>query len=304
MTELPDKVKAWLEGEGYPLEFATANAFERSGFETRQGMYLSMPRTNAFREIDVVASRMAQNEEVTCRVSIVVECKWSRDKPWVVFTSRLGRSSWQEKVAYVVSSPLGAAALWNLMRDDRLRQLRFFEPSRRIGFSGRQAFSDKQDLFYSTVQGIVSAAISYARTELAVPQTNKNARGGAHVVFPLVVLDAPLFECYFEDGNLKVDAVESVQVQWRGSDVVSGPVIVDIVTAEALANYVDMIASHADALLYALRSSAERVIKALNTGMRSELEVLPDQFAHVPVPTVLRPVFGLPPLDTSVSGTA
>ena len=104
MSELPEKVKAWLSGEGYPLEFATANTFERADFETRQGMYLSMPKTNAFREIDVVASRVVQNDQVSCRVSIVVECKWSRDKPWVVFTSRLGRSSWQEKVAYGVSS--------------------------------------------------------------------------------------------------------------------------------------------------------------------------------------------------------
>jgi hypothetical protein len=38
MSELPEKVKAWLTGEGYPLEFATANAFDRADFETRQGI--------------------------------------------------------------------------------------------------------------------------------------------------------------------------------------------------------------------------------------------------------------------------
>jgi hypothetical protein len=263
-----------------------------------------MPKTNAFREINVLASRVVQNEYVSSRVSIVVECKWSRDKPWVIFTSRLGRSSWQEKVAYGVSSPLGAAALWNLMHDDLLRQLRFFEASRRVGFSGRQVFSDKHDLFYATIQGIVSAAISYARADQTVPQTNKNARGGAHVVFPLVVVDAPLFEAYFEGGDVKVEAVESIQVQWRGSDVVSAPVIVEIVTAAALPGYIDMIANHAEGLLYKLTSSAEGVIKALNTGMRSELQVQPDRFPHVPVPPVLRPVFGIPPQRTSVPDTA
>src|ERR1700687_1334235 len=101
--DLPAKVRAWLDEEGYPLEFATAATFRRHGFAVRQGMYIR--EKGDAREIDVAASRNAKRNGLR-RVYHVVECKWSKDKPWVVFTGPGGMAA-SACITQTISSLLG-----------------------------------------------------------------------------------------------------------------------------------------------------------------------------------------------------
>ncbi len=87
---LHDKLREWLNSEGYPLEFATANTFRRCGFATRQGSYVRDQESENPREIDVTASIHASDGDSLIRIYHVIECKWSQDKPWIVFTSDHG----------------------------------------------------------------------------------------------------------------------------------------------------------------------------------------------------------------------
>src|SRR5262249_37421913 len=52
-----------------------------------QSMYYKDPTTSEAREIDVVATADERGLSRLVRYSIVIECKSSKDKPWVMFTS-------------------------------------------------------------------------------------------------------------------------------------------------------------------------------------------------------------------------
>ena len=81
---LDEKVAAWLQKEGYPLEFDTARAFQRAGFTVLQSEYTEPRPDRPRREVDVVAHISQRNEQLL-RAEHVIECKWSGDKPWVFF---------------------------------------------------------------------------------------------------------------------------------------------------------------------------------------------------------------------------
>src|SRR4051794_35033755 len=84
---LATKVDEWLRHEGYPLEYITAATFHQMGFGIWQGVYVRSSSDENPREIDVIGLYDSSDEDVLLRVEYVIECKWSRDKPWVVFTS-------------------------------------------------------------------------------------------------------------------------------------------------------------------------------------------------------------------------
>lgn len=83
--DLQASVQEWLEAQGYPLEMRTAAAFRLAGFRAVQGVYYQDPETDAWREIDVVAD--IPEVYRSARIVFVAECKSSRDKPWLLFTS-------------------------------------------------------------------------------------------------------------------------------------------------------------------------------------------------------------------------
>jgi len=78
------RLQEWLEKEGYPLEFRAAAAFRRAGFNVVRGWYVDGEPGGKRREIDLLAMDRAPGCQIG--VDVVVECKWSGDKPWVVFS--------------------------------------------------------------------------------------------------------------------------------------------------------------------------------------------------------------------------
>ncbi len=83
---LVEKVRGWLETQGYPLELTTARKFRRNGAEVQVGQFYTDPDTGEAREIDVIATfRATHNAGLGPRSSFVVECKRSVHQPWVMF---------------------------------------------------------------------------------------------------------------------------------------------------------------------------------------------------------------------------
>src|SRR4051812_46473888 len=104
---LDSRVADWLDTQGYPLEMRVARAFRASRFRVIQSEYYSDPETKASREIDVIASVDARNEDFLFRLTFVVECKMSRDKPWVLFTGTSRGLADPARVAQRASNGLG-----------------------------------------------------------------------------------------------------------------------------------------------------------------------------------------------------
>jgi len=137
---LEERLREWLDEEGYPLEFSTAHVFRTAGFSVRQGTYVRSEDSETPREVDVTASVDCSDSESLIRVYHVIECKWSQDKPWVVFTDRRGMGP-AACVTQTISTLLGSAMLWKDAGLESLHKLDLFATPTRSGFNGRQAFS-------------------------------------------------------------------------------------------------------------------------------------------------------------------
>jgi hypothetical protein len=181
-----------------PLEFQTSNIFLEQGFDAKQGHYTIDDRGGQAREIDVVGDidmRLGGNEFF--RASQVIECKWSRDKPWVVFTSERSIMAERACIAQTIGSPLGRAAMYCAASSPNLYSMETFKHPLRGGFAGRRAFEkqsdDRQDQFYKAMQGIANAAIIEARTHNDASLAKAGVPDFGLIVFPVIVLDGTLF---------------------------------------------------------------------------------------------------------------
>jgi hypothetical protein len=218
---LTDKVKDWLQQQGYPLEFRTSFSFQSAGFDVFQGLYVRESKTNVVREIDVLARVRGQVDKFYFDVSIIAECKWSRDKPWVVFTAPRTRMAPSACIAQSISSTLCDTAMYCLAANKYLHAFELFSSRERNGFGGRRVFSNdgEQDHFYSTVQSIVSKALNFVAEADEDRRPNKAPDSGS-VVFPLIVLEGELFEAFFSQDTKEVcvNPVDLVRLHWRGAE--------------------------------------------------------------------------------------
>lgn len=288
MAKLHDHVNDWLAKQGFPLEFRTARALNAQGLRSFQGRYIRDPRTQQPREVDVLASLHLDATDVLCRITVVVECKWSREHPWILFIGDESASR-EERVLQTTASAFGDGVLWHLTTDKTFQQYTERRRPARVAFSGRKAHGEKRekDQFYDAVQGVVGAAVAIATAEDPPPgHVVTDSPMIAHIVYPLVVVDAPLFHAFLDGDDLKTEQIQQGTVLWRGHEKRQVPVPVDIVTAAALDTYVKSLSVHCREVAAYIQNPARVVRHALLTGNRSELVKRSPSF--VPVPRILQ----------------
>jgi hypothetical protein len=269
------RVREWLEHEGYPLEFQVARKFRDAGFVVRQGTYVKEPGLEAPREIDVIAFRDGHLERYLLRVSYVVECKWSKDKPWVVFTSHHGMAT-SACVAQSIASDLGSAILWKDAGVKYLQDLDLFETPVRSGFNGRQALSkDGNDRFYNAIRSVVSAA-----KNVVDEYDDPNRKSGqlpkiATVAFPVIIVQGDLYEAFLdpEDNDLQLKRTPHVRCHWRGSKEWPLHATVDIVTFDHLDKFLETRSSQVETLLRIMEMSLKEIVQCVKSNSIESLQI-------------------------------
>jgi hypothetical protein len=263
MTEdkdtLTGKVDKWINTEGYPLEYFTANTFQKAGFSVSQGDY-SHDGDSGPREIDVLAWSSGRTEEQRLiRLFNVVECKWTRNKPWVVFTSPNARRKSSEIIAQTLGSRGGAAAIWAHAGNPELGGLELFQSSGSAGFGGRQALSDGQDKFYSSLRSITAATL--ATVNSYNPQIAYDFPDACVLAFPVIVIDGDLFEAHYaaDTDALHLEPREHTRCHWRGSGYSPFPVTIEIVTKTGLPDFASRRAAEFAVLEQALRPTFDQL---------------------------------------------
>jgi hypothetical protein len=218
--QLVAKIRDWLLHQGYPLEFRVAAAFQNAGMRTSQGFYVREKHSNSIRELDVIANLKSRSERCFISVNTLVECKWSGDKPWIVFTTPRTKLAPSACIAQTIGSHFGEAMMHCLAADKRLHGFQTFSSCERNGFGGRRAFSNEgdQDHFYSAVQSIVSKSLAYVRDDDDTLKSNKLPMSAA-IAFPMIVIEGELFETYLDAGkqDLLINPVNSIRLHWRGA---------------------------------------------------------------------------------------
>lgn len=288
--DLGSRVREWLDSEGYPTEFRTASVFRRFGFRVRQGYYVRDDRSEAVREIDVLATASSPSREHLIRAEHVVECKWSRDKPWVIFTSSDAQMAPPACVAQTIGSALGSTILWAIAGDESLHNMDLFSTPTRPGFGGRQAFSRGNDHFYSAMASVTTLASLVVGAYDPPSRKKGELPTSAVVAFPLIVVEGQLFEAYYDvdQADVRVEPVKRLRCHWRGAPSWRLHATVDIVSLGDLDAFAASRAEEVSQLLNKMEKPREQVAKCFEEHSLEPLTVLGGARGVVGVPNLLR----------------
>jgi hypothetical protein len=261
--ELKDKVLEWLSGQGFPLEMKVARHFGASDFDVIQSDYYSDPKTGVSREIDVHAYKQNEIGKLFLRLSALVECKAGASKPWIVFTSDTIQLADRARVTQRSASALGHYWLRQVSLNDKLAQLSIFQIPSRPGYGVTSAFSDRVDVPYTALM----AAAGAADAEREKIDHYESSSGFAVVQFPIVITEAPLFECFLaEDGGLELNEIDQSVIVWRNPVYRMPHCMVHLVQVSAMASFVDRIKNDFEVLLTTTKDETNAAFKAFRNA--------------------------------------
>lgn len=289
-TSLPDKILEWLNKQGYPTEFQVANICDRHGFRVLQGYHVRNENSDVPREIDVLAQTDDIANDYLIRVCHVIECKWSKDKPWVVLTSRHGQLASPACVAQTIGSLLGWTILWTIAGDPDLHTLDIFSTPDRPGFSGRQVFSQGNDLFYSAMQSVVDVSMLLMARYDEPPRRVGTLPRNAVIAFPTIVVDGQIFEAFFDEASqtMRVEPRQRVRVHWRGARSWRLHATIDVVSLDHLDDFLKTRAQDVTIVLDKLKTKRNELAKCFDEKSLDGLKLRSGPAGISGIPSLLR----------------
>lgn len=198
--DLKTKIAKWLETQGYPLEMKVASALSQQGFFVNQSAYYTDPETNTTREIDVIASM--RDDIGFFEVTFVIECKSTREKPWVLFTSD-NHVDGNRLLRYAIKSPKTLKMLVGKYTQnmESVLGLKWFTKENRLAYGAATAFSSGEDPAYKGIMGALKASMGLCNEQSSVEPLR--------FVFPVVILEGRLFESYLnKNGKDEINEID------------------------------------------------------------------------------------------------
>jgi hypothetical protein len=221
-TTLESTVKAWLEKHGYPLEVRVARAFRAAhplqeflGFEeaVRQSKSYIDNETEKVREADVVAtwwnpiryeidqSRTNPRAADWLGIILVIECKRSA-VPWIALTSDpVPQIAWRNKLlrSLPIESYDESRLPWEV--DQRADTAPLLNWQRQLVHAvvSMSKEDSRRSQPYDAIRQVMSAAQGIVKEVGGagdLPSTS-----WVDLVVPVIVTDAPLFECWLDQDD-------------------------------------------------------------------------------------------------------
>ncbi|MFQ5965502.1 MAG: hypothetical protein ACE5KZ_14595, partial [Candidatus Scalinduaceae bacterium] len=138
--DLKKKIKKWLLDQGYPLEMRVAASLRKIGFDVIQSRYFFDPEDAKLREIDVIASYPDFTGFID--ISFIIECKVSKEKPWLLFSSQQTLEGFNRLFAYCINSSSARKALIEKDKDtDIVSELPWMKKEGRTAYGATQTFT-------------------------------------------------------------------------------------------------------------------------------------------------------------------
>ena len=253
MTEQKDikkEIDKWLKSQGYPLEMKVASELRNAGFNVHLSHYYSDPENETIREIDVVAT---YPEYTGCLdISFVIECKVSKKNPWLLFSTAHTLEGFNRLFAFCINSDSARGAL--VGKDvETFIKLPWMKKKGRTAYGITQAFTSGEDMTFKATTSVLTAAIARKR------KLNKQSWKPFVFVFPIIIVDSALFECYLNDsGKVVIESLQDIDLffPWRiGEDIGT---CIHIFTFDRLSAFI----SEAKSVAEALSSLLELDVKA------------------------------------------
>jgi len=247
--DLTARVHTWIKKTGLPLELETAVALANAGFDTHHSFVYEDPESKSGREIDVVGRTTDRIGLV--EVHIATECK-SSDKPWVVLARRpyLPRATF---LALGISDPytLESIPIQSLSQGRLGAHLKGMDSG---GYALKQAFSENVDAAYAATMSALKAAAVLAQP---TGPTRRLA-----FAFPVLVVDAPIFECTTNpNGGIELEEVMFSEFMFTAMIPERTRAIVRIVHREAVSGLATYLFELADILKQELKYKVDEFLE-------------------------------------------
>ena len=253
---LSQRLREWLEKSGYPLEMETASALRGAGFDITPSYIYTDQETGKGREIDVLAT--THDRIGLLHVAFLIECK-SSSHPWIIFKSKDSESSYSPLSALGLYSDTARAAASRLVTSSNA--IRWFTyRSDRCGYGLRQAFGGENDSAFA-------ASVSVIKATSAILSLPRLASPRIVFAFPIIVVDAPIFECTLSDKKeLDLSQVEQSSFTFSQHTPNQTPCVIRVVHKAALNHFASFAREFSDSLKNELQPEVKEWIEARRGG--------------------------------------
>lgn len=251
------RLKDWLATQGYPLEMRVGAAFQAKGFATGlQHFYRDPQEPETYREIDVIASDTVDVGETHVRVTFVVECKSSRDAPWVLFVAS-PEAVLQSRVrtAFMLSSRLAKPYITRISTTPQIQALPLLAPTPRPAYGATDAFK-RVDVVYDAARSVLKAALAQIKTA----DDDAAMYPVVELIFPVLITEARLFQAYLgEQNSIELAEVDTALLMWRNPSLTHTASFINVVNDKALTSFVNAARETTNGLLKADKDAIDRV---------------------------------------------
>ena len=235
-NNLIEKIRSEILKSGFPLELRCRQEI----FKHKWALALSrvyLDSDNIQHEIDLVADKqtiLTINKKITVNSMIVLECKKNESNHWVFF---------DEDIRF---SLLNLLSTLNDEYADNLKWLRGKSLSSHHYFKFKpttsycMAFKTNQNQIFEALNQVFNAykhIISTTEPHMAKPDNIQ--RVWVNVYYPVIVLDGKLFVARLVNDNLEIEEVSQAVYVTHRPRFFKQPESIDIVTADALTNYLN-----------------------------------------------------------------
>jgi hypothetical protein len=234
---MEDKIGRWLDEKGYSFEMQVARSFRQAGLRAVQSAFYHDADSKQSRETDVVVYQGRQIGKKRFAIAIVLECKVSLDKPWVLLSHENNIPA-QVVIQHHACTFYSKGLLFNLAADPRVQQLEIFRPTARTGYSLVVAMGEQNDKAYAALMSVISATKGIVEGL----KNNQTSELSHAIGVPAVVIKGRLFESFLDaDGEVSVCEIQRGTLSWR-NPILGFMTFVTIVTETGLDEFVSVMA--------------------------------------------------------------
>ena len=242
MNEKLNKISEWIKSQGYPLEMYCRNELAKSKFNAVQSLKYEDTETKKIREIDILATKFIYLNNVTFNFSLVIECKLTKDKPWLVFTNEVAKDRSREITQNSFCTQNGISLLNKAPLLQEFSLFKYNEKS--IGFNITQCFTNGKDVPYEALMSTQSAC------EFLVRKSNESGRAFCNFYFPVIVIDAELYKCFTDENNdISIEQINTEKIMTIRSYTNRPYTLHTVVTKDSLATFASDLSAELDTLM-------------------------------------------------------
>lgn len=200
------EITDWIQKGGFPFEMQVANAFLDAGFKVAQAIYYQDSDSNKTRETDIIAYTYARVNDIWVVLTFVIECKSSKDKPWVIFSNPRVFNSLDEQLP-IYCTKNGISLLKSLKSKGNFKSSLIFKNKRHFGYSIATAFNNATEKSYEAIQSVTKAC------EYFVSQSEIKRLSSCNIYFPCVFIEGEMFSATMKkDNDLEIKPIDEAEL--------------------------------------------------------------------------------------------